>query len=171
MSARELQQYLNTWDHEASQTARLLRALPADRYDFRPDATGRTLGQLAWHLAEIEAYVTNGIAAGRLDTGERPPGIERPKTVAELAPGFERIHADARKRVASLTPEDLERQVPFFDGRPTPIRDLLWSGVLYHLVHHRGQLTLMCRLAGGVTPGLYGPNREESAAIRGQTNR
>jgi uncharacterized damage-inducible protein DinB len=49
---------------------------------------------------------------------------------------------------------------------PTPIRDILWGMIISHGIHHRGQLTLMCRLAGGQAPGLYGPNREESAAMR-----
>jgi uncharacterized damage-inducible protein DinB len=40
--------------------------------------------------------------------------------------------------------------------------------IILHSVHHRGQLALMCRLAGGHTPGLYGPNREETAAMRAQ---
>jgi uncharacterized damage-inducible protein DinB len=47
-----------------------------------------------------------------------------------------------------------------------PIRDILWGMIISHGIHHRGQLTLMCRLAGGQAPGLYGPNREESAAMR-----
>ena len=38
--------------------------------------------------------------------------------------------------------------------------------IIAHGVHHRGQLALMCRLAGGQAPGLYGPNREETAAMR-----
>jgi uncharacterized damage-inducible protein DinB len=38
--------------------------------------------------------------------------------------------------------------------------------IISHGIHHRGQLTLMCRLAGGQAPGLYGPNREEMAAMR-----
>ena len=38
--------------------------------------------------------------------------------------------------------------------------------IISHNIHHRGQLTLMCRLAGGQAPGLYGPNREETAAMR-----
>jgi len=33
-------------------------------------------------------------------------------------------------------------------------------GVL-HRVHHRGQLGRLCRLAGSVSPRMYGPNREE----------
>ena len=29
-----------------------------------------------------------------------------------------------------------------------------------------GRLSLMCRLAGGQAPSLYGPNREETAAMK-----
>ncbi len=37
---------------------------------------------------------------------------------------------------------------------------MAWDAIVVHGIHHRGQLTLMCRLAGGQAPGLYGPNRE-----------
>jgi uncharacterized damage-inducible protein DinB len=50
MAPHELDMFLSTWDREAESTARVLRALPTSQYDFRPDATGRSLGELAWHL-------------------------------------------------------------------------------------------------------------------------
>jgi uncharacterized damage-inducible protein DinB len=46
------------------------------------------------------------------------------------------------------------------------LRDILWGAILMHLVHHRGQLSLTCRLAGGTPPGIYGPNREEMTAMQ-----
>ena len=46
------------------------------------------------------------------------------------------------------------------------IREILLSALLLHQVHHRGQLSVLCRLAGGVAPSAYGPNREESAKFR-----
>jgi uncharacterized damage-inducible protein DinB len=95
----------------------------------------------------------------------KPPGMARPRTVAELAPGYERIHADAKARIHKLSPEDLERKIKYFDGNEQSIIDILWNGLLLHLVHHRGQLGMLCRLAGGVSPGMYGPNREEMAAL------
>ena len=85
--------------------------------------------------------------------------------VEELAPGYERVYREAVGRIRRLKPEDLDRSVPFFAGSRT-IRDLLWHVILAHGIHHRGQLSLMCRLAGGQAPGLYGPNREETAAMR-----
>ena len=163
--SNEVQTFLNTWDEESKNTLELLRALPAGQYDFRPDAGGRSLGELAWHLAEIDAYTGFGLERGAFEMGVRPPGIERPKTVEELAAGYERIHQEAMSKVAKLTPTDLDRKVLFFTGDEMPIRNILWSALLHHHIHHRGQLSVLCRLAGGIAPAPYGPNREQMAAL------
>jgi uncharacterized damage-inducible protein DinB len=165
MSASELERFLSVWDQEAASTVKLLRALPSANYDFRPDAGGRSLGELAWHLAEGDAYMSYGIERGAFDMALKPPHIERPREIAALAPAFERVHQDAVARLRKLKPEDLDRSLAFF-GRSIPIREILWSMIIFHGIHHRGQLSLMCRLAGGQAPGLYGPNREEAAAMR-----
>ena len=165
MPANELERFLTMWDREAASTVKLLRALPASQYDFRPDAGGRSLGELAWHLAEGDGYMSYGIERGQFNMMDRPGNMERPKTIEGLAPGFERVHQDAVARIRPLTDADLDRVLPFF-GMQLPIRAILWDMIILHGVHHRGQLTLMCRLAGGAAPGLYGPNREETAAMR-----
>jgi uncharacterized damage-inducible protein DinB len=165
MATSELETFLRTWDREAQSTTKLLRALPPTKYDFRPDAGGRSLGELAWHLAEGDAYMSFGIENGRFSMDAKPPHIERPREVEALAPGFERIHQEAVARIRKLKPEDLDRSIEFFGG-PVTIRDILWDMIILHGIHHRGQLSLMCRLAGGQAPGLYGPNREETAAMR-----
>ena len=165
MPVNELERFLTTWDREAANTAKLLRALPASQYDFRPDAGGRSLGELAWHLAEGDGYMSYGIQRGQFNMMDRPPNLERPRTVEALAPGFERIHQEAVGRIRPLAVADLDRELPFF-GHQVSIREILWDMIISHGVHHRGQLALMCRLAGGEAPGLYGPNREETAAMR-----
>ena len=168
MSMSELEMFFATWDREAESTLKLLRALPMAKYDFRPDAGGRSLGELAWHLAEGDAYMSHGIDSGGFSMDARPPHIERPRTVEALAPGFRRVHDDAVARIRKLKPEDLDRTLSFF-GNQTAIRDILWDMIILHSVHHRGQLSLMCRLAGGQAPGLYGPNREEMAAMQAKS--
>lgn len=166
MATSELQTFLGVWDAEAQKTVALLRALPAGQYDFRPDPGGRSLGELAWHLTEADAYVSWGIEQGTFAPGTKPPGIERPKSMEALAAGYERVHAEAVARVRRLGPGDLDRRLKYFDGRERPIRDLLWSATLFHNIHHRGQLSVLCRLAGGVAPGMFGPNREAMAQLR-----
>ena len=169
MATNELERFLGTWEQETQSTLKLLRALPSAKYDFRPDATGRSLGELAWHLAEGDGYMSYGIEKGEFNMNDRPPHIERPKTVEGLAPAFEVVHRDAAERIKKLKVDDLDRTLPFF-GMTLPIRDILWTMILAHAIHHRGQLGLMCRLAGGQTPGLYGPNREEMAAMMQQAS-
>jgi len=165
MPVNELETFLASWDREAANTVKLLQALPRTQYDFRPDAGGRSLGELAWHLAEGDAYMSDGIERGSFTMDAKPPNIERPRAVEALAPGYERVHREAVARIRKLRPEDLDRTIPFFT-QPMTIRDILWNAVLAHGIHHRGQLSLMCRLAGGQTPGMYGPNREDMAAMR-----
>jgi len=163
---QELDRFLSTWDREAASTVQLLRILPVQKYEFRPDPKGRSLGELGWHLAELDAYVTHGVERGTFDLGAKPPNIERPRTIEALAPGYERIHREAVDRVRRLAPADLDRRLVFFDGSEMTVREILWGALLHHLIHHRGQLVLMCRLAGGVPPGLYGPNREAMEEFR-----
>jgi len=99
----------------------------------------------------------------------KPPNLERPRQVEALAPGYHRVHKEAVARIKKLTPADMDRTIPFF-GQSLAIRDILWDMIILHSVHHRGQLALMCRLAGGQAPGLYGPNREEMAAMRAKAS-
>ena len=165
MNPQNFETFLRVWDVEAEKTVRVLSALPRDKYDFRPDPGGRSLGELAWHLAEGDAYNSYGVEQGKFGPELRPPGIERPKEVEALAPGYERVHREAAARIRKMTPEDLERKIRFFAGEDLSGGELLW-GAIFHNIHHRGQLSLMCRLAGGVSPGIFGPNREEMAGLR-----
>jgi len=165
--SREFESFLSTWDAEAKRTADLLRTLPADQYDFRAvDPRGRSLGELAWHLAELDGYIANGVARGSLSVGDRPEGIERPRAVTELAPGYERIHRAAYEKLKGLSDADLDRSIPFFDGNPMEVRRILWDALLHHMIHHRGQLAMLIRQSGGKPVGLYGPTREETEAMK-----
>ena len=82
------------------------RSVAACGYDFRPDPGGRSLGELAWHLAESDAYISYGIERGAFTMDMKPPNMERPLAVAGSAPGYERVHAEAVTRIRKLTPED-----------------------------------------------------------------
>ena len=142
MPMTEPERFRAVWEMESALTARLLEAIPDGKYDFRPDPGGRSLGEMAWHLAEVEGYLSDGVRKGAVTL------------------------QDAVARPAKLTDADLDRDNPFAGDRRLTIRDCLWGALLMHLIHHRGQLSLMVRLAGGTPPAIYGPNREEMAAMR-----
>lgn len=162
----EVDTFRAAWNAEVQDTLRLLEALPADQYDFRPDPKGRSIGEMAWHLSEIDACLSYGIALRRFRFEDEPPNLKRPREIKQLAPGYRRVHEEALARLENLTDDQLDEIVTFFDGRRVTIRRVLWSELLRHLVHHRAQLVLLCRQAGGTPPGFYGPNREEMQAIQ-----
>jgi uncharacterized damage-inducible protein DinB len=165
--ADKLQEFLRYWERETDGTLALMRALPTGQYDFRPDPGGRSIGELAWHLAEVDAYVALGIEQEEFNFDRaKPKHMERPRTLDELVPAFRVVHLEAAERVAQLKSEDWDREIRYADGELWSIGDLLWRKLLMHAVHHRGQLTLLCRLAAGVPPGLFGRTREEISARR-----
>jgi hypothetical protein len=96
----------------------------AVRFPTRPG--GRSLGELAWHLAELDAYVSYGIARGDFTLSVKPPNTERPRTVESLASGYTRVHQEAVDRLRRLSPEDLDRTMLFFT-RSMTIREILWE--------------------------------------------
>lgn len=156
----ELETFIEVWDRESAKTKSLLESLPGDQYDFRPDPEGRSLGEMAWHVAEPEGWGSSSIEHGGFSRDNRPPGMDRPKTTAEMPAAYERLHRDALARLKKLKDEDLDRTITFFNGRQIAIRNVLWDFMLLHAIHHRGQLTLLCREAGGKPAVMYGATRE-----------
>jgi uncharacterized damage-inducible protein DinB len=111
MPMNELEMFLASWEREAANTVKLLEALPQTQYDFRPDPGGRSLGELAWHLAEGDAYISYGIERGQFTMDAKPPNIERPRAVEALAPEYERIHREAVARIRKLWMVRARKQV------------------------------------------------------------
>src|SRR5690349_12499103 len=104
MPNSEIDDFVGLWEQESELTRNLLKTIPQDRYDVRADSQGRALGELAWHLAELEGIMSS-IAVQRSFKTPMPPGLERPRTVPELATGYERVHREAIDRVRSIPDE------------------------------------------------------------------
>jgi uncharacterized damage-inducible protein DinB len=162
----EIDVFRDVWNSEAENTAKLLESLPDDQYDFRPDPKGRSIGEMAWHLSEIDACLSYGVAEHRFSYTDEVPHLEkRPKETKLLAPGYRRVHEASVKALEGVDNAQLDDAITFSDGRKMTIRDVLWDELLHHHIYHRGQLAMLCRMAGGAQPGTYGPNREEMQAM------
>ena len=162
----EIDRFREVLDREAEKTLEVIQSIPPSQYGFKVDPKGRSLGQLAWHLSEIEGCISFDVEGGGDFSYEHEvPNMKRPTEVSSLVSGYKRVHDESMARLSKVTNDDLERKVIFADGRPMTLRDVLWNEILHHLIHHRAQMVLMCRQAGGQPPGLYGPNREEMQAL------
>lgn len=161
----EIDVFRSTWDREAQNTIRVFETLPNDKYDFRPDPKGRSIGEMAWHLSEIDGCISFGVMERRFRFEDTLPELVRPREIALLTPGYKKVHELGMERLRKIGNEHLDESVTYFDGSSMTIRQVLWEGMLHHMIHHRAQLVLMSRMAGGTPPGIYGPNREEMQAM------
>ena len=124
---------------------------------------GRSIGEMAWHLAEIDACLIYGVSTMHFAYTDPVPHLEkRPKEVSQLAPAFARVHAKSLELFAGVSPDKLDATIRFSDGRDMTVRDVLWLEILHHTIHHRAFLCSYLRLNDIPVPALYGPSGDET---------
>ena len=159
MSFATVKSFLDSWKYESAATAKMLRALTDASLGQRVAPEDRTLGQIGWHLAATIPEMMNRV-------GLTLPGIEGPPPAkaAAIAEAYERAAAGLAAAVAGTwTDATLAVEDDMYGERWT--RGFTAACLVLHQAHHRGQMTVLMRQAGLGVPGVYGPSREEWAAL------
>ena len=158
----EKDQFVQTFQRESEITLRQLRAFPQDKGDFRPHEKSRSAKELAWTFV-TEQGVADMALKGKVDFSGRAPAP--PASLADCIRAFEGACKDTVAKVSKAGDTDLQRpvQFPVGPGKMGDFRamDVLWT-TLMDQIHHRGQLSVYVRLAGGRVPSIYGPTADES---------
>ena len=156
----ELDAYRASFEQEGALTSKLLRAYPESKVDVRPSADAATPCEIAWTIV-ITLLVVPRILAGRLVPEEMP---EPPKAWAELIAAFEKTLKESRAQLEALDDTAMNGMVTALVGKDTigEVRrgDLLRM-FLHDQIHHRGQLAMQLRIAGGPVPAIYGGSKDE----------
>lgn len=161
MSMSEKEMFIQTCMQEFAITQKVLKAYPADRLDYRPHEKSRTARDLAWIFAG-EQGVVDMTLKGKIDfSGPMPPA---PQTLNEIISGYEQVFKANLEKVKAMSEADYNSPIdwPAGPGKMMSMRkaDVLWITVM-DAVHHRGQLSVYIRLAGGKVPAMYGPSADE----------
>ena len=139
---------------------RVLRALPADRLDYKPHEKNTAAGQLAWQLSEEMSHLVTLFDQGEIQYEPSPA----PATIDEIASTFERNAQAALEAARKVTEERWNGPGKFFyGGKPVwenTVSEMAW-GYLLDMIHHRGQLTAYLRPMGGKVPSVYGPTADD----------
>jgi uncharacterized damage-inducible protein DinB len=159
MSTREF--YLEHLKAEAPKFVSVIRALPAERSDYRPHPRSRSAGELAWFLADSAKGASALVDKHR--TEFKDPKVEG--SLSAAADALERAQQDLLKRLAKVDDKAWEQEAEFrMDGKvawKAPLGMMLW-GLLFDAVHHRGQLSAYIRPMGGKVPSIYGPSADDT---------
>jgi len=154
---QSIQEFINTWQSETENTQKLLEALKDESLTKAPIPGMRNIGQLVWHIIK-----TNPEMLSR--TGLLPEGPKEGSPPPTSTQEFVTIHRNVAESLLSQiqehwTDEDLTKTDDMYGETWT--RSTTLQSLINHLIHHRGQLTIMMRIAGLKVPGIYGPAKEE----------
>ena len=149
--------FIKEWNKEARLTQKVLDGLTDDSLKQQVYPEGRTLGRIAWHFTtNIPEY----LAHFGLKVKEREYTESVPESAEEIAAAFRELSSNAAQVIEQQwTDESLENVQQAFGREETNAQILM--GLIKHIVHHRGQVTILMRQAGLKPFGVYGPPKED----------
>jgi len=150
-------------DQEAVITRRLLDIIPEEKLTWRPHPKAMTLGELAMHLATLQAGVA---ALGQQETTDfkEIPANAQPSSKAEILRTFTESLQKAKDIVGTTTDAQALSEWKLTKEGNTLMampRIGLWRAILLnHNYHHRGQLSTYLRELDIPLPSIYGPSAD-----------
>jgi uncharacterized damage-inducible protein DinB len=155
---------LAEFDHEMGTTRRLLERLPDAQLAWKPHEKSMSLGGLATHLSNLPNWGTTILNDEFYDLAAGPPNLEAKPSREAILAFFDEAAKTARR---SLDKTDAELNARWALRRgdqemfSLPRAAAFRTFVLYHVVHHRGQLSVYLRLNNVPVPAIYGPTADE----------
>jgi uncharacterized damage-inducible protein DinB len=152
-----ISEFIAEWDQESASTQKILDALTDASLQQKVSPEGRTLGAIAWHIVvSTPGMLTEFGVSIELINIDSPI----PSSAKEVAETFLRVSADAANGVKQQWTDQSLTEMQNVFGMTMP-KAVTLSLLIKHIIHHRGQLTVLMRQAGLKVPGVYGPSREE----------
>src|SRR3954467_6033461 len=103
-------------ENESTTTTKVLKAVPNDRRDYRPDEKSRTAWELATHLATADLWFIDSICDGGFvwdPDGEKnvKAGLQTTDDVVEF---YKREFPKRLERLRTTSGEQLAKEIDFF---------------------------------------------------------
>lgn len=149
--------FIREWNREAMLTQKVLDGLTDDSLNQQVYPEGRTLGRIVWHFTtNIPEYLAHfGLKMNKVQNSENVPTSA--KSISET---FQKISIEAAQGIEQQWTDESLSKVQNAFGREETNASIL-MGLIKHIVHHRGQATVLIRQAGLKPFGVYGPPKED----------
>ena len=153
-------------ESEAAITRRVLERVPEGKNDWKPHEKSMPMGRLAGLVANMPGWIAMMLTQDEFDVAAGPPPAPI-KTNQDLLVAFDANVARSKDALKKTNDAHLETKWRMLARghvvSETSRYENLRSGVLNHLAHHRGQLTVYLRLHDVPIPSIYGPTADEAA--------
>jgi len=153
-------------ESEAAITRRVLERIPEGKGDWKPHEKSMPMGRLAGLVANMPGWIAMMLTQDEFDVAAGPP-LPPVKSNQDLLAAFDANVARSKDALKKTNDAHLETKWRMLARghlvSETSRYENLRSGVLNHLAHHRGQLTVYLRLNDVPVPSIYGPTADEAA--------
>jgi uncharacterized damage-inducible protein DinB len=152
-----IDEFLNEWIYESDSTQQILDLLNDDSLGTKVKEGERSLGYLAWHtIVSVHEMMSRVGLVFEAPHHDAP----MPESAAKIAAGYRQANMAFKEAIRSQwTDANLSDEHDMYGEMWTNATTL--DVLVKHQIHHRGQMTMLMRLAGLPMKGIYGPSREE----------
>lgn len=155
-----VQSFIEDYTYESASTYKLLTALTDASLGQEVASGYRTLGRLAWHLVPEGGI----LEPSGLEFETPPESSEPPASAAAIAEAYRKTTQSLMNAVRTQWTDEKLQETAMVFGQPWK-NGVTLNMLIKHEIHHRGQLTVLMRQAGLPVAGVYGPSKEEWAAM------
>ncbi len=141
-------------------TRKLLDAVPAAQYGWRPNPKGRTAADLMWHLITSRRWFLEEQLKLPISDKMKLALAKTPSTTEHMLEALDVVMEEELGHLRGKDEYWLREDTEFF-GRNTTLGGLLYA-MIKHEAHHRGQLSAYLRAMGARVPGVYGESADET---------
>ena len=156
-----IKEFLEDWEFESASTLKILENLNDQSLDFKSGSNVRTPGRIAWHITITISEMMGKTELNIKAIDENEPV---PDSAEEIRNAYKKSSDSLVESIKSeWTDESLNEDIQMYGE--TWKKEQVLTSLIKHQIHHRGQLTIIMRLAGLKVPGVYGPAYEEWSAF------
>src|SRR4051812_17409307 len=141
-------EFLKQLDEVEKKSLSLARAIPEEKFSWRPQEGVRSFGEVFSHLAGAN-YMFSNFIGGKLPDGVNPHVEKASPQKADITEKLRKSFAHARRVVMNMQDSDLDREVKMF-GNMVSERQVLFV-MANHAHEHLGQAIAYARM-NGITP-------------------
>lgn len=157
-----IESFLTDWAYEYESTLKFINNLNDEALKSpKLHDKLREMKQLVWHITATP-YEMLGLAG--LQLFEVNYELPAPTSVEELKENYQKTNDSLVENIKKNWNDEILDTTDDMYGEIWRKGDTL-KYMIFHQIHHRGQLGVLMRLAGLKVPGVYGPSNEEWAAM------
>ena len=155
------QELIQKFQEEVPITIKVLKAVPRDQVHFKPHDKSNSVHQL------IKTFIGDLMMSESFARGIVPEDVMSKITeFTSIDEGIEQLQTaldGVSKTLSKVSDDDLNQEFSAWGINKTRTNFVLW--MLFDHIHHRGQLSVYVRLAGGLVPSIYGPSADDNGQM------